>query len=218
MSEYQTLLTGRQRQKAERERRRTELISIMSSGVPMRYNEVRNIIGSTRLVRELIEDGTIERLPLGLYTLPSFDQSWQSLSVISLTVPNVVICMTTAVAYHNLSTANPHEVHIAIPRDQSIPRNSEIAIKGYRWSETSLSIGVEEVMVGSTKVFITSPARTTVDLLRYMNRTAEVEMAMEAVQNYRGRPSDIIKIAKALGCEKSVRPYTQAMQAFGRKL
>ena len=210
-------VAGRQKQKAERDRRKNELLTILNNGGPVRYREVRNIIGSSALVKELIDDGVIERLPLGLYALPHFDNSWQSLAVLSVTVPNAVVCMTTAAAYHGLTTANPHEVHLAIPRDQSVPKNSEITVKGYRWMENSLKVGVEEVEVGNTKILMTNPARTTVDLLRSLKKTAEIEMAMEALQTFKGRPAEILKIARALGCEKTIRPYTQAIQSLGRK-
>lgn len=197
--------------------RKSRLLMEMSSGKPLRHTEVREIIGSSAWISALINDGVIERLPLGLYGLPTFDSSWQTLAVLAITSPKGVICMDTAAAFHGLTTANPMEVHIAVPYKQTAPRNSEISTKGYRWQEAAMTIGVEEVTISDTAVKMTNPARTVVDYLRSMNKLGNPEMAMEVLGNFNGRPSELLKIARGLGCENMVRPYTQAVQSFGRR-
>lgn len=198
--------------------RKSRLLAEMKSGIPLRHTEIRKIIGSSAWVKHLIDDGAIERLPMGLYGLPSFDNSWQSLSILAITSPKGVICMETAAAYHGLTTANPAEVHIAVPYKQTPPRNNEISTKGYRWQEASMTVGVEEITISNVPVRMTNPARTVVDYLRSMNKLGNPEMAMEVLGNYQGRPAELLKIARAFGAEDAVRPYTQVIQSLGRKL
>jgi len=197
--------------------RKSRLLAEMSAGVPLRHTEIRKIIGSSTWVKNLIDEGVIERLPMGLYGLPTFDNSWQSLSILAITSPKGVFCMETAAAYHGLTTANPAEVHIAVPYKQTPPRNTEISTKGYRWQEASMTVGVEEVTVSNVPVRMTNPARTVVDYLRSMNKLGNPEMAMEVLRNFQGRPAELLKVARALGCENTIRPYTQAIQSLGRK-
>lgn len=197
--------------------RKSRLLTEMSSGKPLRHTEIREIIGSSAWISALVSEGSIERLPLGLYGLPSFDNTWQALTVLAITSPKGVICMDTAAAYHGMTTANPSEIHIAVPYNHTPPRNSEISTRGYRWKEASMTIGVIEINISNTPVKITTPARTAVDYLRSINKLGNPEMAMEILGNFDGRPAELLRIARALGCENTVRPYTQAIQSIGRK-
>lgn len=197
--------------------RKSRLITEMSSGKPLRHTEIRDIIGSSAWISALISEGSIERLPLGLYGLPTFDNTWQTLTVLAITSPKGVICMETAASYHGMTTANPSEVHIAVPYNHTPPRNSEISTKGYRWKEIAMTVGVDEISISDTRVRMTSPARTVVDFLRSMNKLGNPEIAMEILGNFNGRPAELLKIARSLGCENTVRPYTQAIQSIGRK-
>lgn len=189
----------------------------LSKGVPMKYRELRMITKSGIPIRELVEAGEIEKLGMGLYGLPKQDNTWDSIANISVAYPNAVICLASAAAYHGLTTQNPHEVWAAFPYNQTVPRNPGIAIRGFRWKDASMTCGVDTLNLGGVSVSMTSPARTVVDFLRSMNRTGETEVAMEALSNYRGKMSDIIKISRELGAEKAVRPYVLAAQGMGRK-
>ncbi len=80
-----------------------------------------------------------------------------------------------------------------------------------------MEAGVETIDIAGTPVRITSPARTVVDFLRTMNRSGETELAMEALGNFSGKMSEVLKMARQLGAEKSIAPYTQAAMGMGRR-
>lgn len=188
----------------------------LSSGVPIKYRELRRISKSSQPIKELVESGEIERLGMGLYGLPKLDNSWDSFANLSTAFPNAVICLASAAAYHGLTTQNPYEVWAAFPYNQTVPRNTGTSIRGFRWKDKSMSSGIDIVEIGGAPVRMTSAARTVVDFLRSMNRTGETEVAMEALGNFQGKMSDVLKIARELGAEKTVRPYIQAAQGMGR--
>lgn len=68
-----------------------------------------------KYLRQLVAEGTIVKLKHGLYTLPEID-SYAVLQEALLTVPDGIICMGTALAHYELTTWNPPDIHIAIPR------------------------------------------------------------------------------------------------------
>lgn len=197
--------------------RKKAVIDSLASGLPHTYAELRRLAGSNVPIRELLDEGAIQKLPLGLYGVPERDASWDALAGFAVKYPSSVICLASAAAYHGLTTQNPHEVWAAFPYSQSIPRAPDVALRGFRWRELQMSAGVETFDIAGVPVRMTSPARTVVDFLRTMNRTGETETAMEALGNYAGRPGDVLKVARALGAERSVAPYVQAAQGLGRR-
>lgn len=200
-----------------KDNRKKAVLELLAAGVPRTYADLRRVAGSHIPIRELLDDGLIERLPLGLYGAPERDTSWDAFSAFAVRYPSSVICLASAAAFHGLTAQNPHEIWAAFPYEQSLPRKSDLACRGFRWREAAMTVGVETYEVGGVPVRITNPARTVADFLRTMNRSGEVEHAMEALGNYTGRMSDVIKIARDLGAERTVLPYTQAVSGLGRK-
>lgn len=196
--------------------RRKAVLDLLSGGPPRSYSEIRRVAGSHLPIRALIDEGAIQKLPLGLYGLPERDASWDSLASFSLRYPSAVVCLATAAAFHGLTNQNPHEIWAAFPYEQSLPRNSELSCRGFRWRGPAMTAGVETFQTGGGSVRMTNPARTVVDFLRMMNRSGETEAAMEALGNYRGRMADVIAVARELGAERSVVPYTTAAMGLGR--
>lgn len=200
----------------QHQRRRKAVLDLLSSGPPRSYSEIRKVAGSHANIRSLIEDGSIQRLQLGLYGLPERDAAWDSLASFSLRYPAAVVCLASAAGFHGLTSQNPHEIWAAFPYEQSLPRNGELACRGFRWRQPAMTAGVEVFDAGNGPVRMTNPARTVVDFLRTMNRTGETEAAMEALGNFKGRMADVIRIARELGAEKAVAPYATAAQGLGR--
>lgn len=184
-----------------------------------RFSELKAIGATSRMLKRLVDRGVIEKYEHGTYAACSEtrDMSWISLAVLSARHPEAVICLTTAAAYHDLTVSNPPEVSAAFPYESSIPNTANNVISGHRWRGASMEVGIDEVTVFGTRVKITSPARTVVDLLRTANRTGEKELAMEALRSYnaKGLPlRDLGRVAKKLSQLPSVQPYIEAAQAF----
>jgi len=201
----------------DKESRKKAVLDLLANGVPVRYRDLRQVAKADLPIRELVEDGKIVKLSLGLYSLPERDTTWDMLAAVSVRYPSAVICMASAAAYHGLTAENPHEVWAAFPYDGSIPRPSDLCVRGFRWKPGSMKIGVENVDIGGVQVKMTSPERTVVDYLRTMNRTGETELALEALGNFKGKLSSLLKIARELKAERAVMPYVQAAQGLGRR-
>lgn len=194
------------------------IVEALKNGSPMKYADLRKLAGGNRAIKTLADDGLIERLPMGLYTVVSDtrDTTHESFAALSIRRPDIVICFDSAAAYHGLTVENPSEVWLAVPYESSPPRgNGNIQIRGSRWNERSMSAGVIEVDIAGVPVRITNPARTVVDLLRFSKSRGGEEMAGDALATYASRHNmgDLVRIAKELGCEASIRPRLAFVQS-----
>jgi predicted transcriptional regulator of viral defense system len=134
----------------------------------------------TRLVRS----GRIERIGRGLYSLPGADVSeHHSLVEASKRVTHGVVCLLSALRFHDLTTQDPFEVWIAIDRRARKPKVAYPPLRVVRFSRNALRDGVEHYEIEKSNVPVTSPARTVADCFRYRTKIG-LDVAIEALRDY----------------------------------
>jgi predicted transcriptional regulator of viral defense system len=184
---------------------------------PLRYAEVRQLMGGDVGVKRLEEEGVIERMKAGVFAEPGRDTTWDSLAILSSLHPEGIACLETAAVFHGLTDANPDAVHMAFPRSKRVPVHPDINVEGYRWSETYLVNGVDLVDIGSMRVPMTTKERTVVDFLRRMERTGMIEEGLKVMKSYfdtGGTEKDLMKAAKQIGAEVHVKSVSMAAMAM----
>ena len=68
-----------------------------------------------RTLYEMRDKGIVEVLSRGLYRLADLRPLGnQDLVTVSLRVPHGVVCLISALAYHEITTHIPHEVHLVL--------------------------------------------------------------------------------------------------------
>lgn len=172
--------------------------------------------GITRTVLySMLDNGLIERLHRGLYRLtdlPSLGNP--DLVAVSRKAPNAVICLISALAFHEITTHIPHEVQIAIRCHTRQPRITYPPTRQFYFSESAITSGVEKHLIDGTEVRIFSAAKTVADCFKYRNKTG-LDVAMEALKMFhesrRLVPSEIMKFAAICRVEKIIRPYLEAL-------
>src|SRR5687768_5012636 len=76
-----------------------------------------------RWLGRLVAEGAIERVRKGLYRQAGGSVlTHQSMIDVCRAVPGGVVCLLSALVYHDLTTANPPEVYCAIDRKAWMPR------------------------------------------------------------------------------------------------
>lgn len=86
----------------------------------------------------LAEAGKLTRISRGLYTLAEADVTeHQTLIEASKKLPNGVICLLSALRFHNLTTASPYEVWMAIGEKDWNKVGLDLALEALRecWRE-----------------------------------------------------------------------------------
>jgi len=165
----------------------------------------------TRLTRE----GLVRRVGRGLYEVADADWSaHHSLAEVAKRVPNGVVCLLSALQFHELTTQLPFEVWLAVDPKARVPRGLTVAIRLLRFSGVALSEGVEEHGIDGVAVHITSPARTVVDCFRYRNKVG-LDVALEALRDcYRLRLAtrdELWECAGRLRAANVMRPYLESL-------
>jgi hypothetical protein len=94
-----------------------------SRGGVLRMSEALQAGIHRRMLYSMLEAGLIEQLNRGLYRLTDLPPLGNpDLVSVSLRIPNGVICLISALAYHEITTQVPHEVYVALERGTEPPR------------------------------------------------------------------------------------------------
>ena len=81
----------------------------------------------------------------GLYRLADLPElANPDLIPVATRIPQAVICLISALAFHEITTEIPHEVSIALPRTVKRPRLDYPALRVFWFSAAALTVGIEE--------------------------------------------------------------------------
>jgi predicted transcriptional regulator of viral defense system len=168
----------------------------------------------TRAVRR----GHLERVGRGLYGLPGREVSAQgSLAEVALRVPKGVVCLLSALRFHELTTQAPFEVWLAIENKALAPKLDYPPLRIVRFSGAALTEGVEEHSVDGVIVRITGVAKTVADCFKYRNKIG-LDVAIEALKEaWAGRRMNIDALwrySKICRVSNVIRPYIEAIQGL----
>lgn len=168
-------------------------------------------VALTRLVRS----GQLERIGRGLYAFPGRSVSEHTaLAEVASKDPKAIICLLSALRFHELTTQSPHQVWIAIPHKARPPRMDYPALKIVRFSGAALTEGIEEHTVDDVVVRITSVAKTVADCFKHRNKIG-LDVALEALQEAthgrRGSMDDIWHFAAVCRVTNIIRPYMESL-------
>jgi predicted transcriptional regulator of viral defense system len=167
--------------------------------------------------------GELVQLSRGLYQLPDAPlDANHSLAEAAKLVPKGTVCLTSALAFHELTDTIPSSVWMAIGFREWKPRITHPPINIVRFGPKVLSSGVETHYVERVPVRIYSPAKTVADLFRHAHRqqrrygskiglTQALQGMKEALRRRKATPAEIAAFANEAGIWKIVQPYLEAM-------
>jgi len=161
------------------------------------------------------DSGVLEMVSRGVYRLAdSSPLSNPDLVTVATRVPGGVICLISALAFHEITAQIPHEVHVALPRGAEEPRLDHPPIKTYRFTGDAYTEGVESHELDGVIARIYSPEKTLADCFKFRNKVG-LDTAVEAVRFYRERKrvkvDDLMRYAAICRVTKIIRPYLEAL-------
>jgi predicted transcriptional regulator of viral defense system len=193
--------------------RRRALDLLAARGMLRLKDFVAEGIGSETLAR-LVREEAVVRPSRGLYQLPDVQvEAAHALAEAAVLVPKGVVCLTSALQYHELTLQMPSAVWMAIDRTAWRPKIDYPPIRFVRFTRIALTEGVERHRIDSIDVPITDPARTIVDCFRYRNKIG-LDVAMEGLREglRRSRCSSdqLWHYARKARVWSIMRPYVEA--------
>lgn len=204
---------------------RDRVVQLLRGRGVARMKEIAAAGITATTVTRMKKAGEIVQLGRGLYQLPDVPTSaHHDLAIVAMAVPSGVICLVSALAFHELTDVIPSRVWIAIgPKDRK-PSLKHPALQVVRFNDVHQGHGIEHHSIDRVTVAITTPARTIVDLFRYRQAQGRrfkaspglniaLEGLREALRQRKATPAEIARCAEQAGAWSSVRPYLEAMTA-----
>lgn len=166
-------------------------------------------------LRRLRDRGVLVRIGRGLYAVADADLGeHETLLAACKAVRRGVVCLLSALRFHEMTTQAPFEVWMAIDRKAWLPEVEGVPLRVVRFSGDALSAGVEEHDIHGVAVRVYAPAKTVADCFKYRNKIG-LDVAMEALREYRrlgkGSADDLWRFARVCRVNNVMRPYLEAM-------
>ena len=174
------------------------------------------IAGISRYRLYIMRDkGIIEQVSRGVYRLVDLPPlSNPDLATVSLRFPNSVICLVSALVFHNITTQIPHEVSIAVERKTRLPVLKYPPISSHRFSGDAFKEGIEQHKIDGITVKVYNPEKTIADCFKFRNKLG-METVLEALKLYRSRRkfniNSLLRYARICRVDKIIKPYLETM-------
>lgn len=161
------------------------------------------------------DSGMLETISRGVFRLANTPPlSNPDLTIVSARVPSGVICLISALSFHDLTTQIPHQVQLALPRGAEEPRIKHPPIKTYRFAAQAFTEGVETHRIDGIPVRVYSPEKTLADCVKF-RREIGTETIIEALKFYRERKPIhidlILHYSSICRVSNMIRPYLEAI-------
>jgi predicted transcriptional regulator of viral defense system len=184
-----------------------------------RLNELIGEGVTATTVSRLEREAAIVRLARGLYQLPDASMdAHHTLAEAAKLVPKGIICLTSALAFHELTDQIPAKVWIAIGPKDWHPKFRYPPTRFAHFPSNQLRVGMERHVIDGVEVPIFGVAKTIADLFRY-RRTVGINVALEglreALRKRKATPAQIAKYASAARVWKTMEPYMSALTSDG---
>lgn len=190
----------------------------------LRYARVRGILRPRDLeqlripravLMRLVKQGELVRRSRGLYTVADHEPTEDTgLAAVAARSPNAVICLLSALRFHDLTTQLPWEVWIMIDRKARQPTIDHPPLRVFRASGAALHAGVDAHRIEGATVRVTCPAKTVADCFRYRSKVG-TDVAIEALRDcWRQRKAtmdEIHRYAKIDRVANVMRPYVESL-------
>ncbi len=172
-------------------------------GIPVRYLE------------RLCKAGTIYRAGRGIYvasTVP--DTMHLGMAQAAIAAPTGVVCLLSALRFHEIGTQMPHQVWIALGRGTAQPRSAPKSICFVSFSGTAYSEGITTHEIAGVPIKMYSPAKTVADCFKFRNKIGldvAIEALKAALQSRICSIDELWHFASICRVTNVIRPYLESL-------
>lgn len=167
------------------------------------------------LIGEALDSGRIERLSRGVYSLVEIpDMQYPDLVAVSVLIPRGVICLISALSFHEITDEIPHYIDVAIPTQSRAKEIKNIPVRYYRFSKKTWKSGIEEHDIDGHKIRVYSLAKTIADCFRFRNQIG-MDVARSALKNTleqkKASHREIMKYAAVGRVTRIIKPILETL-------
>ena len=168
-----------------------------------------------KMLARMRDRGLIEPISRGVYRLTGLEPlSHQDLVIISERMPDGVICLLSALAFHKMTTHNPQEIFVAVPRGHLKSRIDWPPVRLFQFGDRAYLEGIETHILDGVSVKVYGREKTLVDCFKFRNKLG-LDVFLEALKAYRGKPpiqvNKILKLAEICRVKRIIMSYIESI-------
>jgi predicted transcriptional regulator of viral defense system len=166
-------------------------------------------------IMRLTQQGELLRVGRGLYSRPDATVTENhTLAQVCALVPQGVICLASALQFHELTTQNPWQVWLLIENHARAPQMEYPPLRLMRAGGDAFTEGVLEQEIEGVTVRVTHVAKTIADCFKYRNKiglSIALEALKEALVERRTDRTTLREYARLCRVEHVMAPYLEAL-------
>lgn len=196
--------------------RTQELMSFFQShGGVARFSAILKAGFHPDSLSALEKEGRVEKIARGLYRVTNYTPgSHPDLVIASLQAPRGVICLLSALSFHEAISEIPRYVDLAIPQSTHANRIKYPPVRFYRFAPKTWKAGIEKHEIEGHRIKVYSLAKTIADCFKFRNRIG-IDPARDALKvavTEEGiKLEDIMQYAKICRVDSIVKPILEAL-------
>lgn len=198
---------------------RDKVRALLAERGMLRQSELAREGITSATVSRMAQVGEIVRLARGLYQLAgAASGADHGLAEAAKRIPRGIVCLVSALAFHDLTDQLPGRTWMAIGHKDWQPVQPGMRVRIVRFADRLLAEGVETHNVEQVPIKIFGVAKTIADCFRYRNKiglSVAIEGLQEALRQRKATPAEIARQAERGGVLTVMRPYLEAFTAHG---
>jgi len=154
------------------------IISIIKEKGTVCASDLKGTGVSRTTLHYMANRGILRRIARGIYTLADSYPALEAFAEVMTSAPQSVICLLSALQFHEITTQMPFEIWVAIERNATKPKAPHARI--VRMTGLAFSEGIQTHTKEGLRVRVYCPAKTVVDCFKFRNRIG-IDIAREAL-------------------------------------
>lgn len=169
-----------------------------------------------RALAMLLDDGRLVRVRRGVYQIAKNRDASDTWGQVMQRYPQGVLCLLSALAFHELTTQSPPVVWLALPKSAWRKPEEYPPLRIVHFSGEAFTAGVETHRRPGGMVRVYSVAKTVADGFKFRNKIG-LDVAIEALregwQQRRFSLEELHAMAHVCRVQAVIRPYVEALVA-----
>jgi predicted transcriptional regulator of viral defense system len=189
-----------------------DIVHLARTQGTLRAAALKGTGASRTLLPYLVHRGVLRRVARGTYMLADRIPERPGYIEVAAAVPRGVLCLLSALHYHEVTTQMPGEAWVAIQRGARAPAAARGWLRVVQLSGQMFSAGIEEHAADGVAIRVYCVAKTVVDCFRFRNRIGldvAREALVDALEQRKATRDEIWRFARICRMSRVMRPYLE---------
>ncbi|MBI3618089.1 MAG: transcriptional regulator [Candidatus Omnitrophica bacterium] len=179
------------------------------------YAEIRKAGYNKTNLKDLLNFGQVQKIDRALYKLTNGPAlSNPDFAAVSIKAPRSVVCLISALAFHEATSEIPGAVDLAIERGDHANKIAYPPVRFYRFAPEAWRAGIEKHNIEGHTVKVYNLAKTVTDCFKFRNKIG-INIAREAlkvaVTEKRVSPKEVMRYAKICRISNVIKPILESL-------